>query len=110
MSKNSKINASNNHDEMRKLLIKINEAFGASIFHERDEQMDFFVNIQGMSLSGLIELHELISNRLKNEDELRENQEKSYGVREYNDWRSMSDKIENELDRRGEKYKKINWG
>ncbi|MBO9535584.1 hypothetical protein [Herbaspirillum sp.] len=69
----------------------------------------FFANIKGMSDIGLKAMQKSIVDCLERDDQLPKGQEKIYGVREFSDWRDMSNEIEAELDRRGIKYNKICW-
>ena len=69
----------------------------------------FFANIEGMSDNGLKSMQKSIYDCLHKDDQAPPGAEKAYGVREFSDWRKMSDDIEAELDRRGIKYNKVPW-
>lgn len=65
--------------------------------------------IGGYSTSGLLMMHHGIRQALEVDDNLFPKAEKTYGVREYPDWRRWSDAIESELNRRQVKYQKVAW-
>lgn len=67
------------------------------------------MNIPGYSTNGLKMMYDAIRNALNHDDSLPEGQEKTYGVRDYPDWMEQADKIEAELDTRGDAYSKIAW-
>lgn len=71
--------------------------------------MSMFYDITKMSDNGLRAMQRAIRDRLLEEDELPEGQEKVYGLRQFNDWKIQADEIETELDRRGVSYDKIPW-
>lgn len=68
-----------------------------------------FADITKMSLGGLKAMQQSIRERLIEEDKQPSGQPKVYGVREFADWKEMSDQIEAELDDRGESYAKVPW-
>jgi hypothetical protein len=57
--------------------------------------------------SALIFLYDVVENALSDDDQKRH--PKSYGVRENPDWRTWSDELAAEMDRRKIKYAKIKW-
>jgi hypothetical protein len=63
---------------------------------------------EGYSSNGLKMLHEAIRNALATDDKLG-NGSKTYGVREYADWRIQADAIEAELKKRRETFTAIPW-
>jgi hypothetical protein len=75
----------------------------------RKAAMSMFYDITKMSDNGLRAMQRAIRDRLLEEDELPEGQEKVYGLRQFNDWKIQADEIESELDRRGACYDKIPW-
>jgi hypothetical protein len=68
-----------------------------------------FADITKMSIGGLKAMQQSIRERLIEEDKQLSGQPKVYGVREFADWKEMSDQIEAELDARGESYAKVPW-
>jgi len=66
------------------------------------------MNIKGLSTNGLKLLHTTIAKALAEDDALPTNA-KTYGVREYPDWRQQADAIEAELAGRKEAYAPIAW-
>ncbi|MCP1271778.1 hypothetical protein [Acetobacter cerevisiae] len=71
--------------------------------------MTMFSDITKMSTNGLKAMQKAIFDRLSEEDNFPPGQIKTYGVREFPDWKEQSDEIEAELDRRQEHYSKIPW-
>lgn len=67
------------------------------------------MNIPGYSTSGLLMLHNAIHQALAVDDNIKISIDKPYGVREYRDWRKMSDEIEAELSKRGVKFQVVPW-
>ena len=67
------------------------------------------MNIPGFSTNGLKMMHDGIRNALAHDDALPNGQDKTYGVREYADWRDHGDRIESELNTRGVTYTQIAW-
>lgn len=66
------------------------------------------MNIKGLSTNGLRLLHRTIAEALA-EDDRQPSGAKTYGVREYPDWRQQADEIEAELTARGEDFVSILW-
>jgi hypothetical protein len=60
-----------------------------------------------LTTAGLLMLHETVRDALLADDST--NGPKPFGVRETPDWRRWSDGIANELIRRGEQFKPIQW-
>ncbi len=71
--------------------------------------MSMFHNIAEMSTNGLKAMQRATHDRLVEEDALPAGAQKTYGVREFQDWRDQADEMEAELDRRGETYTKVPW-
>lgn len=67
------------------------------------------MNIQGYSDNGLKMLHGAIKNALAQDDAIPAGRDKTYGVREYSDWRETADKIEAELKKRDVSFEMITW-
>jgi hypothetical protein len=67
------------------------------------------MNFPGFSSNGLKTLQDAIRKALEADDTTPTGQDKAYGVREFPDWKEMSDDLEAELDRRGETYTKVPW-
>lgn len=67
------------------------------------------MHIPGFSTSGLKMMQEAIRKALEHDDGTPVGHDKTYGVREFADWRELGDGIEAELDRRQESYSKIPW-
>ena len=67
------------------------------------------MNIPGFSTNGLKMMHEGIRKALTHDDALSAGQDKTYGVREFADWREHADAIEAELDKRDVSYDKVAW-
>lgn len=72
------------------------------------ENMSGFPNYPGLKTKTLRDLHDSISMAMAEDDGLPGGQ-KNYGVRELSDWRDHANRIEVELDKRGEKYHKLDW-
>lgn len=60
------------------------------------------------STNGLKMLHKSIYDSLKTDDEIKTG-DKIFWVREFSDWKEMSDLIESELNKRGEKFTPVPW-
>lgn len=67
------------------------------------------MNIPGFSTSGLRMMQDAIRKALEFDDQIPDGHAKTYGVREFADWRELGDAIEAELDRRQESYSRIPW-
>lgn len=68
------------------------------------------MNIRGLSTNGLLMLHNAIKEALVDDDSKeRMGKPGIYGVREYKDFKAMSDLIEDEVRSRGERIKEIDW-
>ncbi|AEG68830.1 hypothetical protein PP715_21310 [Ralstonia solanacearum] len=67
------------------------------------------MNIPGFSTNGLKMMYEGAKDALAEDDATPSGQDKPYGVREYADWRELTDAIEAELDSRNVSYPKIVW-
>lgn len=69
------------------------------------------MNLTGMSTPGLLKMHSAVREAIEVDDALILSGFKpTYGVRDYADWRSWSDALEAELDKRNAKYAKVSWG
>lgn len=67
-----------------------------------------YPNYPGLTTKTLCDLHDSISMAMAEDDSLPDGQKK-YGVREFTDWRDHANRIEAELNKRGEKYNKLDW-
>ena len=67
------------------------------------------MNIPGFSTSGLKMMQDAIRKALEHDDAIPNGQDKTYGVREFADWRELGDGFEAELDQRSETYTQIAW-
>ena len=67
------------------------------------------MNIPGFSTSGLLMMHNSIHQALAVDDNIEKGKDKPYGVREYRDWKEMSDAIEKELTTRAIKFQAVPW-
>lgn len=67
------------------------------------------MNIPGFSTNGLTMLHDAIRKSLSADDNTPQGTAKPYGVREFTDWRELSDQIEAELKKRGGDFIPIPW-
>lgn len=65
--------------------------------------------IDGYSTSGLLMMYHGILQALEVDDNLPSNSQKTFGVREYADWRRCADAMEAELNKRQINYQKISW-
>lgn len=66
------------------------------------------MNIKGLSTNGLRLLHRAIAEALA-EDDRQPDGAKTYGVREFPDWRQQADAFEAELTARGEVFVPVVW-
>ncbi|MEJ6570102.1 MAG: hypothetical protein QNL80_14660 [Akkermansiaceae bacterium] len=66
------------------------------------------MNIPGFTTSALLEFHSKVSECLKIDD-ANPAPSKLYGVREFADWKQLSDAIEGELSKREASFSAINW-
>ena len=61
------------------------------------------------SNEGLIGLHKSIRSAFDRDEEIPEDKEKQYGVREYSDWRQWSDSLESEMTKRSIEFEPVPW-
>ncbi len=71
--------------------------------------MTMFFDITKMSMNGLKGMHRAIHDRLVEEDNQPQGQEKIYDVRGQTDWREQADEMEAELTRRGIPFTPVPW-
>ena len=67
------------------------------------------MNIPGFSNNGLLMMHDGIKQSLAADDNTPAGKDKPYGVREFADWKQMSDAIESELKSRGVNFQAVPW-
>ncbi|MFO0812525.1 MAG: hypothetical protein U0796_04870 [Gemmatales bacterium] len=68
------------------------------------------MNLAGMSTPGLLKMHNAVREALEIDDTLHlSGLPKTYGVRDFADWRPWTDALEAELDNRKVKYAKVAW-
>jgi hypothetical protein len=67
------------------------------------------MNISTLSSPGLLSLYDAITAALVHDDAQHSPQAKTYGVRQYADWRSWADTLEADIRRRGSSFHPIPW-
>lgn len=67
------------------------------------------MQVSGCSTNGLLMMHAAIADALVIDDNTPAGQEKTYGVRDFVDWRTFSDAIESELTARDTVFVPISW-
>ncbi len=67
------------------------------------------MNVPGFSTNGLLMMHGGVVKALSEDDATLGGEDKPYGVREFPDWRALSDAIESELTVRNVSFVPIAW-
>lgn len=65
--------------------------------------------IPGFSTNGLLMMHDGIRKALADDDSIPDGKDKTYGVREFSDWKQLSDAIEKELAKRRVTFESVPW-
>jgi len=93
-----------NAEAMKKILETLKEKLGSDWEVLLPPQ-----GIRGLSLNGLKERHKAVFDAVATDDSIPTGHDKPFGVREFPDWKTLSDQLEAELTKRKEPFHQVPW-